>query len=309
MTLPNQPDAVTAVQNKQQIFRIYQRITSPGTIYEIDEPIAAAWIGPNSDVGEIRLQYIDSVSPPQTLVDQANVADVSVGGPFVGRLDALMDTNYSGTSTKGRILAYPVDIVDPAYIAPTGAGSGPKRRYNIPPRFDLICSLADPKIIPERRADFTHRFPAVPMENAASGGDNGSTDIVIPVYSRRMATIQLQVPAGVGLIASVYAAALQPGTVQPFPKFIGELAFPSISVAVTDSLVWKASDSRNESQIPTTGTIGADAVDLATTIGPLPLSKGMADLLIVNLRPDYIGPPPAGYSLISMFVKVSDQEQ
>lgn len=308
MALPNDPDAVTAVKARQQIFRIYKKIASPGAIFEIDEPIAAAWIGPNSDVGEIRLQYIDSVTPPSQLVDQANVADVSVGGPFVGRLDALMNQTFGTTGTRARILAWPVDLVDPAYIQPTGPLAVPKRRFNVPPRFDLICSLSLPTSIPERRADFTHRFPSVPFQNAAGGADDGSTDIVIPIYSRRMATIQLQVPAGVAMVASVLIAALQPGTVQPFAKFIGSRSFPSVSVAVTDSLVWKASDSRNEDSIATTGTIGADAVDLVTNVGPLPLCKGMADLLIINLKPDFGGPPPGGYSLVSVYVKVSDQE-
>lgn len=309
MTLPNQPNTVDAVTTRQQIFRIFQPLTSPGTIFEIDGPIGAAWIGPNSDVGEIRLQYIDEVTPPALLVDQANVADVSVGGPFVGRLDARMDTDYSGTTTKGRILAYAVDLVDPAYVRPTGALAVPRRRFNVPPRLDLICSLGDPKLVPERRADYTHRFPQVPFQNDVGVSDDGSTDVVIPIYSRRMATIQLQVPAGVAVVASVYIAALQPGTVQPFAKFVGERSFPAVSVAITDSLVWKASDAKNEDLISTTGLIGADAVNTTTEVGPLPLSKGMADLLIVNLRPNFGGPPPAGYSTISMYVKVSDQEQ
>ncbi len=308
MTTPNSTSSVAAVLTKQNVFRLYRPILGPGAIFEIDTPFLAAWIGPYSDIAEIRLQHLDTTSPG--LVDQAIDADVSVGGPYVGRTDVLLSTEYEGTGQKGRVLAFPVDIVDPLYVRPTGPGAVPRRRFNVPPYIDLICALDAPAAIPAQRPDFTHRFPRTPFQNAAGGSDDGSTDVVIPFYGRRLASILLQIPAGIAVEASVYLAALQPGTTQAFAKLLGTRTYPAVSVRITDSLVVRASDAINHDEVDTTGTIGADAVATTTNDGPpLPACKGMADLLIINLKPAFSGMPPVGYSLVSVFVKVSDREE
>ena len=311
MTLPNQPSAPADVLGNQEFFRILQDIESAGSIFEIDVPTSAIYIGPNSDISEVRLTYYDKQTRGAGATNLQQVADISVNGPFIGRLNALMATQYPGTGQLARILAYPVDIVDPAYVRPTGAGAAPARRANVPPKIDLICSTAPLPETPNVRADRTYRFPRVPFNNDAGGADDGSTDLVIPIYGRRMVTIQIVCPVLTGYLATFYIAALQPGQ-STFPKVLGQIGRGSSSISITDSVVYRASDQYNLDQIVGTGTT-ADPImptyDYTENAGlPLPPCKGMADLLIINIAPAFVPPPPPGYSTVDIFVKVSDRE-
>ena len=126
--MPAQPSSSASVQNSQELFRIYQPIESPGDIFEVDSSCKAVFIGQNSDVAEVRLQYFDEQEGP----DLMNTVDVSVNGPFVGRMDALLDTTYASLGQKARVLAFPVDLVDNAYVRPTSPLFTPARRFNIP---------------------------------------------------------------------------------------------------------------------------------------------------------------------------------
>lgn len=304
MTLPNQPSSVDAVLANQDFFRIFQPVTSPGDIWEIDNGAHAVYIGPNSDLAKVRLAYYQRAAA----LNQQEIADVSVNGPFATRIDALNVTPYQGLGgQKGRILAYPDDIVDLAYERPTSALSVPQRRYNVAPRIDLITALKQIPDIPQVRADRTLRFPRVPFQNLGETDTNGSTDIVIPIYGRRMVTVQIVTPALVAHETSFFLAALQPGTTQPFAKFLGSVLKPAIAVQDTDSVVYRASD--QVSQITGTGTTDAPSTfDYTQESQPLPSAKGQADLLIINVRPAYGETPPPGYSMISLFIQVSDRE-
>jgi hypothetical protein len=305
MTLPNQPGSPDAVLGNQEFFRIFQPVGGPGDIYEIDSSTRAIYIGPNSDLAEVRLQYYSKQAGG---VDKMEVADVSVNGPFVGRLDSLLATQYPNIGQPGRILAYPVDIVDPAYVRPTHPLFVPARRYNVPPAIDLICALKNLPDIPDVRADRTYRFPRVPFNNDAGMADDGSTDLVIPIYGRRMVTVQILTPVFVGHFTDFYLVALQPGQ-STFAKFLGGITKPALSISDTDSVVYRASD--QVSQYLSMGNIfglAPTGTDNVTEAAPLPRCKGMADLLVINIRPNYAPPPPAGYSLIDLFIKVSDRE-
>jgi len=304
MTLPTQPGSPESVLGNQEYLRIFQPVLSPGDIYEIDSSTRAIYIGPNSDLAEIRLAYYDKQSRDPTLM---TLADVSVNGPFVGRLDSLLATQYQGLGQPGRILAYPVDIVDPAYERPTGPTTVPARRYNVPAQIDLICALKDLPSIPEVRADRTYRFPRVPFNNDGGMDDDGSTDLVIPIYGRRMVTIQLITPVLTEHETSFFIAALQPG--QPVePKFLGSIVTPSQSVTNTQTIVYRASD-----QWSSRFGDGVTADPVMPTYSytevnqPLAPAKGLADLLIINIRPTDQDPPP-GYSLVDLFIKLSDRE-
>jgi hypothetical protein len=306
MTLPNQPSSTAEVLANQEFFRIFQPVLSAGDIFEIDSSTRAIYIGPNSDLSEVRLQYYSR----QALgADKMEIADVSVNGPFVGRLDSLLVTPYPNIAQPGRILAYPVDIVDPAYERPTGVLAVPARRFNVPPRIDLFCALKDLPSIPAVRADRTFRFPRVPFNNDAGLDDDGSTDIVIPIYGRRMVTVQIVTPVLAAHETSFFIAALQPGTVQPFPKFLGSIVKAGASVQTTDTVVYRASD--QVEQVVGDGVTADPAMPTYAyqeSNRPLPACKGMADLLIINIRPNFDPPPPAGYSLLDLFIKVSDRE-
>lgn len=308
MTLPTQPSAENAIKKKQSFYRICQEVGSPGAIYEIDISTLAVYIGSLSDVAEVRLAWLDSVGSP---TNQMQMADVSVGGPFVGRMDALLDTSYPQIGQTARILAWPVDMVDPAYVRPTGPGAAPARRENFPTLIDLMCVTELPTVIPSRRADRTFRLPRVPFNNAAAGGNDGSTDLYIPIHGRRFVTVQIQTPVATPHIDSYYLVALQPGTTQPFAKFLGDRSYASVSVQQTDTVVFRASDQIARDEITATGTTSVPTTfDWTENAGPpLPAVKGLGDMLCINIKPDFAGMPPAGYSLASYFIKVSDREQ
>lgn len=287
MTTPD----VSAVLRSQEYFRLKRPVQSAGDIYPIDVSARAVYIGPDSDIAEVRIQYGD----PDTALG-VQTADVSVNGPFVGRVDVDLNTLIPSTVQPARILASPVDIVNNAYVRPTAGPVTPARRFNLPTIIDLVVALKELPAIPEVRADRTLRLPQVPFEDA-SGPGNGSTDVVIPIYGRRMITVQFV--SALDFFADFYLVALQPGQ-SPDGKFLGSFTQPGISVPQTSSVVIKASDA--VSQVDGTRSDAITYVELAR---PLPSSKGMADLLVINIGTLSLIP---GLRFIDTFVKVTDRE-
>ena len=305
MTLPNQPASDVAVLDSQEFFRIRQDVTSPGDLWEIDNSTRAIYIGPQSDVAEVRLQYLDNQAIGG---DSVQIADVSVGGPFVGRLDSLLATPYPVTNQQGRILAYPVDIVDPTYERPILGVSSVTRSYNVPPQIDLICALKDLPSIPSVRPDRTLRYK-VPVDHSNGAGGTGQTDLVIPIYGRRLVSIYVMTPAMTPNTISVYMVALQPGVSAP-AKLVGSVSAFSGSVLAVDSIVFRASDQINRDEI--TELFEAPGPVTAYNVTgnwgpPLPKCKGMADLLVLNVAWD--GAIDASYSVLDIFIRASDREE
>ena len=287
------PD-VNAVLRSQEYYRLKQAVQSPGDIYEVDVSTRAIYIGPDSDISEVRVQYYDPDSPDNLGIV---TADVSVNGPFIGRVDADLTTTIPSTSQPARILAFPVDIVNNDYVRPDAS---PLRILRIPPIIDVIFALQDLPAIPAVRADRTFRLPGVPYgEDAAE-----ATDLIIPCYGRRLITVQ--VIAREELDISFYLVALQPGNgvigfTSNIPVFLGTVNKPaSVGMGSTANVVIKASDSVSQvsgaTSVPTTYT------ELSL---PLPSVKGMNDLLIINLECPTLG-PDIGYA--DVFIKLSDRE-
>lgn len=284
------PD-VNSVLTSQEYFRLKREVQSPGDIYPIDVSARAIYIGPDSDIAEVRIQYANADAP---LGEET--ADVAINGPFVGRIDVDLNQQIPSTLQPQRILASPVDIVNNAYVRQTGMLITPARRFNIPAVIDVIFALKTLPAIPETRADRTFRFSQVPFEDA-SGPGNGSTDVVIPVYGRRMITVQFV--TGQEFFADFYLVALQPGQ-SPDGQFLGSISGPTITVQQTYTVVIKASDSVRQVD----GT-RSDAVTYTEVDVPLPSVKGMADLLVINIGTLSVIP---GLRFIDTFVKVTDRE-
>lgn len=284
------PD-VNSVLRSQDFYRLKTAVQSAGSIYEVDVSARSIFIGPDSDIAEVRIQYAD---PDQPLSVQT--ADISVNGPFVGGVQVDLNAELPSTMQPARILASPVDIVNNAYSRNTAGPVTPARRYNLPVVLDLIFALETLPAIPAVRADRTFRLSQVPFEDTTGPG-NGSTDIVIPVYGRRMITVQFV--TNLEFQADFYLVALQPGQ-SPDGKFLGSLLGAAISTPINYNAVIKASDSVDQvdgtSSLPSTYT----EVDV-----PLPSVKGMADLLVINIS---TASAIAGLRFIDCFVKLSDRE-
>ncbi len=302
MALPNQPASATDVTGNEEFFRIRQPVTSPGDIFEIDSSVHALYLGPLSDVSEVTLEYWDRQAQRQM-----QIGNVSAGGPFVNRVDSLLDTQYPTIGQQARILAYPADIIDPAYERPNPT-LHVTRTYNLVPYLDLIATLKEIPVIPQVRPDKTYRLK-VPVDKSDGEGAAGSTDLVIPIYGRRMVSVYIMTPAMTPTVTTFYQVALQPGVAAP-ARELGSITRFSGSVPATDAAVFRASDQINRDAItelfeapgPTT------AYNVTGNWGPpLPKCKGLSDLLVINSKWD--GSPGAGYALLDIYVRVSDREE
>lgn len=307
MTLPNQPSSALSVLGNEEFFRIRQPVGSPGDIFEVDSSTRAIYLGPLSDVSEVGVDYLDTQAQRSM-----NLATISAGGPFVNRLDALLDQPYPGLGGQtGKLLAYPIDNVDPAYVRAVSEESDtPARRYNLVPYIDLICALKTVPSIPQVRPDKTYRLK-VPMNNEDGDEDNGSTDLVIPIYGRRMVSIYEITPAHVPHFVNVFQASL-PFGVSPQAATLGFYQIFSVNSATTTNTVFRASDQNNGAP---TGVLDSSdpafpdyTLDTIRTNNPLNSVKGMGDLLILNFQPSFGMSPPAGYSMLDVIIRVSDRE-
>ena len=306
MTLANQTDAVQAVLRGQEYWRLKQVIQSPGDIFEVDQSTRAMYIGPDSDISEVRATYYNPDTPTGL-----EVADISPAGPFVGRFDSLLATKVPSTGQVARILVSPVDIVNNSYVRPPPSPFAiPERSFNVPAQIDLICALKSLPDIPAVRADKTFRLPNVPFEKVGAVGTDGSTDLIIPIYGRRLVSVQIIAGSGTGYEASFYFCALQPG-INTRPNFLGTVQLFPQSNPSTKAVVLKASDSisswdTNVFSNPAPALIETQVTQVspATSRGP----KGEADLLIINFKELQIGVPTPGTQFVDVFIKVSDRE-
>ncbi len=300
MTLANQNSARNAVLRGQEYYRLKQEIQSPGDIFELDESTRAIYIGPDSDIAEVQATYYDE--DRSTGLETATIA---VNGPFVGRFDALLATKVPSTGEPARILVSPVDLVDNSYVRPAATNFGPFRSFNVPARIDLIASLKTLPDIPSVRADRTLRYPNTPFEESAPFGTDGSTDLVIPVYGRRLISVQIVSPNNQGNEISFYLVALQPGAPTE-PKLLGSIVtVGAASVGFTKTAVIRATS--EATNFPIAGTAPAETIEFFPTIAQGP--KGLGDLLIVNIKENITGaPPPQNTQFLDVFVKISDRE-
>jgi hypothetical protein len=308
--MTDQTQDVQAVLRSQEFFRLKRVIQSPGDIFELNASTKAIYIGPDSDIGEIEVTYFNPDEPLGL-----ETAKVSVNGPFVGRLDSSVVTQVSSTHQPARILVTPVDIVDNNYADPS---SFALRRFNIPAVLDVMFSLKPLPDIPSVRADRTLRFPRVPFNETATDPmtDDGSTDLIIPIYGRRMVTVTV-----ISLIAPLVTfglVTLQPG-VPTQQRVIGQFTVPASipSMPFSSTAVIRASDAARQGQIfdlsmgppptPKFSYTESDQPNGAPTdsAGTNPTTRGMADLLVVNLK---TSGAMGGTVFADVFVKIADRE-
>lgn len=297
--------AVQAVLRSQEYWRLKQIVKSPGDIYEVDESALAIYIGPDSDIAEARIIYFNPDEPTGM-----ESAVVSVNGPFVGRIDSLPITKVPSTGQPARILVSPVDIVDNNYSPPSLA----QRKFNIPALIDLVVAVKRLPDIPSVRADRTLRFPGVPYNTLGSPPSNdGSTDLIVPIYGRRMVTVSV---IGNGILGTVSLVNLLPG-VATIPRFLGQFEIPATLPALPTvaACVYRASDAGRAGTnydpafTPTGSYVESDTI---TTLPggaffPNPTARGMADLMIINIA-QTPGPIVDATRFCDVFVKVCDKE-
>lgn len=173
-------DVSNAVVSGQQLFRINQLLL-PGDIFQFDGSVQSVGIGPDSDVPDVNLLYLDKTLTPFG----ANSVNVSAARPWQWRLDARLDDQYPNgggaqfDAIKGRLIAYSPAIVVPNFT-PLEVGAT-SITTTINPRIDLIASFQPGAPAVQRRSPFIYRSLA---EVAAD-----PSFFVFPFYGRRTMAI------------------------------------------------------------------------------------------------------------------------
>jgi hypothetical protein len=190
-----QPLASQEVLDGQDLFRLFTPLQSGADAYELDVSGSAFAIGPQSDLSAARVTYVDSSQP-----SRVSSFVVSVGDPFVGRVDAFASLAYQKSNAPGRIIVTPENLYNANWF-PTV--NGLDIVSYIRPKLDLVSYFAPPSSIPLKRADFTTRGR---LSIADQGGGSGVTWILVPFYGRKLASIEIRNKTA-GSVALTLAAA------------------------------------------------------------------------------------------------------
>ena len=223
MTLQNIQGSQEVLRS-QEFFRIKQDLQSSGDIFEVDVGTRAIYLGPDSDIAEVKATYFNPNEP-----GALQTTTISPGAPFVNRLDANNATLVPSTGTPGKIFLTPVDIID--NILPTLNPGTP--RLLVKPRIDVIAALTSGlPSLPQARSDLSLRFPV----NYTS-----LLEIIIPAYNRRLVSISIGTPAFTSLDYIVSALTLTPSSFLNFKTLASGVQPPTNPSQVTISEVFTAS--------------------------------------------------------------------
>lgn len=190
MTALQKRQSDIAVLNGQEFFRLYQPLESGGDIYEINTSTKAICVGPQSDLSNYSIYHFDSQSPDS--IDEINL---SIGNPIIGRIDALLDTQYpTALGLPGLILVTPRDLIDNTYLPSTFVpGNGDVVVARPVPRIDVISYLSAPPNLAPLRDDRLYSFPFV-----AGYAPPATAFYILPYYGRRYAEFSFQNLSGAG---------------------------------------------------------------------------------------------------------------
>lgn len=173
-----QPDSNRYATNGYPFFRLNTPLVSPGDIYESEQGATAFAIGPESDIANVRIFYLDDQLTPTLMNDIVVGADRAVAGLVYARLDA----EYLPSMRPGRVFFAIDDIYDPNF-KPSGWETGNPLEI-VQPNLDVIQYFNQTSNITAQRNDrrFYYELPVVT-------GDQSLTFLVLPYYGRRYASI------------------------------------------------------------------------------------------------------------------------
>lgn len=178
-----QPLASQEVLEGQEFFRLLTRL-SEGDVYELDVSAKAFVIGPESDVHRCRVTYYD---PSQA--NRSASAVVSVGNPFIGRVDRLASSRFPVSNTPANILVTAEDLVSPSYnIVGSLAPDPADIRSFVSPKIDILAYFDQPSNIPRKRAPFRQNGRLTILNR---GAGTGKTYLSLPFYGRKYSSIKI----------------------------------------------------------------------------------------------------------------------
>jgi hypothetical protein len=185
-----QADADQAAINGAQFFRLNTPLSSSGDLYESAQGALAFALGPNSDVSNLRVSYLD-----ESVAGGVSQIILSPDRSFVGRVDARNEITYPQSVTRtGRTLIGIDDIYNPAWRPGDFDGDTWEQ---VPPDIDVIQYFVNPPSLIPQRSDKTFRFQYLqPPPNFAK-----RTMIAVPAYGRKSGSIAIYNASLVGIVA------------------------------------------------------------------------------------------------------------
>lgn len=179
MTYP-QPNANNYATGGYPFFRLNTQLVSPGDIYESEQGATAFAIGPESDIANARIYYLDSQLTP-TLMNEAVVGQRR---GLVGTVFAANDQNYLPANRPGRILIAADDVYDPSYVPSTWGNADPIEF--VAPVLDVIQYFSPQQSLTPQRNDKRYYFQTI-----VPGGEGATNTkfMILPYYGRKYASI------------------------------------------------------------------------------------------------------------------------
>jgi hypothetical protein len=171
-----------AVLKGQTFWRLNTKLGSPGDIYESVSSALGFALGPDSDIANVQVTYLDDLANAA----QMNTLTVSTDRSFVGLVNARNDTTYPLSvvpNRPGRILISSLDIYDPSY-RPTGFVPADDSIDFQPPILDFVQYFNDPPSLMPQRSDKQFLFKA--------WVNTGVNWLVLPFYGRKYAYLQIE---------------------------------------------------------------------------------------------------------------------
>jgi hypothetical protein len=177
-----QPSANSYAIAGYPFFRLNTRLLTPGDLYTSEQGATAFVIGPESDIANVRIYYLDNQLQPGQMNNVLISSDRGVSGPIYAQLDQ----TYLPSGRPGRILIGVDDIYNPAYV-PSDFTTGDDFQY-VQPVLDIIQYFGESPSITPQRNDKTYDF----QTTLGATVDTKATYYVLPYYGRRYASIAMQ---------------------------------------------------------------------------------------------------------------------
>jgi hypothetical protein len=261
MAVLQKQQADRAVLNGQDFFRLNQEIESGGDMYEINTSSKALVVGPQSDLSSYTVNYLDLQSP-----DSINSVKLAVDNPVIGRIDALLDTNYPTAKIPAFVLVSPRDLVDNNWVPSDFVAAPPNNDIVAArpiPRIDLFAYLKDPPVVSPLRDDRVYRFPFV-----AALPSPARAFYILPYYGRRYGEFSFANLSG-GDDAQTYTIRLEginlfPGTQGPNSQAPGTSKY--VATSIGGSAIVAPGEYLNREIVPDT--------------------QGMFDLISISIKSD-----------------------